>query len=206
MRPLPASWWTSARSTPTRTPIISGGFDNRADFVIGAPGQSLYRWCDVNRLAIAVVDEFRSPWKSSNQKYRWVQNGSMQLKIVAHRKEGFKNPINVQFPFHPPGLSAASSVNIPEGQTEVLLPAERQQRRGGRQMESVRTRVRQRLMARPGSHRKWRRCKSPRPMCSLRCSGATSSRVKAHRSTARSSTTPRSQVRPRHGCSACQQM
>ena len=36
---------------------ISGGFRNRADFVISAPGQSLYRWRDVDRLPIAVVDE-----------------------------------------------------------------------------------------------------------------------------------------------------
>ena len=36
---------------------ISGGFRNRADYLIAEPNQSLYRWKDVDRLAVAVVDE-----------------------------------------------------------------------------------------------------------------------------------------------------
>jgi len=46
----------------------------------------------------------------------------MQLKIVATKKEGWDEGINVQFPFRPPGLGAASSVNIAKGKTEVNYP------------------------------------------------------------------------------------
>lgn len=99
---------------------ITGGFTNRADFVIAAPGQSLYRWCDVNRLAIAVIDELPFSLEIVEPKVPLVRNGSMGLKIVAHKKEGWDEPIQVQFPFRPPGVGAASSVTIPKGQTEVL--------------------------------------------------------------------------------------
>jgi len=46
----------------------------------------------------------------------------MQLKIVAHKKEGWDEAINVTFPFRPPGIGASSSVNIPKGKSEILYP------------------------------------------------------------------------------------
>ena len=101
---------------------ISGGFFNRADFVISGPGQSLYRWRDVNRLAIAVVEELPFRLEIVEPKVPLVRNGSMQLKIVVHRKKGFDAAINVQLPFRPPGVGAASSVNIAKGKNEVLYP------------------------------------------------------------------------------------
>ncbi len=101
---------------------ISGKFKNRADYIISAPGQSLYRWKDVDKLAIAVVDELPFKIEIVEPKVPLVRNGSMQLKIVAHKKEGWDEQINVQFPFRPPGVGAASSVNIPKGKNEVLYP------------------------------------------------------------------------------------
>jgi hypothetical protein len=101
---------------------IRGGFRNRADFIVGSPGQSVYKAVDVDRLAIAVVDEIPFKIELVEPKVPLVRNGEMKLKIKATRKEGFKAAINVQFPFRPPGVSAASSVTIPEGKDEVLYP------------------------------------------------------------------------------------
>jgi len=101
---------------------IRGHFFNRADFLIGEPGQSLYRWKDVDRVAVAVVDEIPFSIEIVEPKAPLVRDGSMQLKIIAHKKEGWDEQINVQLPFRPPGVGAASSVNIPKGQTEVLYP------------------------------------------------------------------------------------
>ncbi len=103
-------------------PAIRGGFFNRAEFIIAAPGQSMYSWRDVDRLAVAVVDELPFKIDLVEPKVPLTQNGSMQLKVVATRKEGFKAPITLQFPFAPPGIGAAPSVTIPEGQNEVLYP------------------------------------------------------------------------------------
>ncbi len=110
-----------ARHSDPNQPI-SGGFYNRADFVIAEPGQSLYRWRDVEKLAVAVIDELPFQIEIVEPKVPLVQNGSMQLKITAKRAEGFDKPITVEFPFRPPGVGAASSVTIPQGQNEVLYP------------------------------------------------------------------------------------
>lgn len=101
---------------------ISGGFRNRADFVISAPGQSLYAWKDVTRLPIAVVDELPFTLEIVQPKVPIVRNGSMSLKVIAHKKEGWDEQITVQFPFRPPGIGATSSVRIPKGKNECLYP------------------------------------------------------------------------------------
>ncbi len=101
---------------------IRGGFRNTADFIVGGPGQSIYKQIEVDRLAIAVVEELPFKLEIVEPKVPLVRNGEMKLKIVAHRKEGFTAPINVQFPFRPPGISAASSVTIPEGKNEINYP------------------------------------------------------------------------------------
>lgn len=101
---------------------IVGGFENTADFIVANPGQSRYKTKDVNRLAIAVVDELPFTIEIVQPKVPLVRDGSMQLKIVATRKEGFNGAINVQLPFRPPGVGAASSVNIPADKNEVLYP------------------------------------------------------------------------------------
>ncbi|MBT4867174.1 MAG: hypothetical protein HON53_18880 [Planctomycetaceae bacterium] len=101
---------------------IVGSFANSADFIRGAPGQSIYKRKAVDRLAIAVVEELPFTLEIIEPKVPLVRNGSMQLKIVVHRKEGFKGAVNVTLPFRPPGLGAASSVNIPAGKNEALYP------------------------------------------------------------------------------------
>ena len=90
--------------------------------IIGAPGQSLYWSTEVERLPIAVIDELPFKLEIVEPKVPIVRDGSMQLKIVAHKKAGWDEQINVQFPFRPPGIGAASSINIPKGQTEALYP------------------------------------------------------------------------------------
>lgn len=101
---------------------VEGHFYNRAEFVVAAPGQSLYRWKDVDRVAIAVVEDLPFKIEIIEPKAPLAQNGSLQLKIVAHREEGFTRPINIILPFLPPGVGSAPSVTIPEGQTECVYP------------------------------------------------------------------------------------
>lgn len=101
---------------------VSGGFENSADMVRGSPGQSIYWSTEVELLPIAVIDELPFKLEIVEPKVPIVRNGSMQLKIVAHKKEGWDEQINVQFPFRPPGIGAASSINIPKGKNEALYP------------------------------------------------------------------------------------
>ncbi len=101
---------------------IKGGYFNRADFVIAAPGQSRYTGKDVRQLPIVVVDELPFSIEIAVPKVPLVRNGRMNLKIVAHKKEGWDEPITIQLPFKPPGVGAASSIKMPKGKSEILYP------------------------------------------------------------------------------------
>lgn len=104
------------------TKKISGRFTNSADMIRGAPGQSIYWTTEVERLAFAVIDELPFTLEIIEPKVPVVRNGSMQLKIVAHKKAGWDEQINVQMPFRPPGIGVASSINIPKGKNEAYYP------------------------------------------------------------------------------------
>jgi hypothetical protein len=101
---------------------IRGGFTNLGSFVLGEPNNADYVTCTVNRLPIAVVNPVPFRLEIVQPKAPIVREGSMSLKIVAHRDEGFTAPIAVQFPFRPPGIGATGEVVIPEGQNEVIYP------------------------------------------------------------------------------------
>jgi len=101
---------------------IRGGYSNIGDFIRGAPGQSVYWTVSVNKIPICVVEEVPFTLEIVQPKVPIVRDGSMNLKIVAHKKEGWDEAISVQLPFRPPGIGAASSVNIPKGQNEVGYP------------------------------------------------------------------------------------
>jgi hypothetical protein len=101
---------------------VRGHFTNHADFLVGPPGQSIYRTRDVDRLAVAVVDEVPFTLQIVQPNAPLVRDGSMQLKVVAKRKEGFTGKIRVEFPFRPPGVAAKSAVEIPEDKSEILYP------------------------------------------------------------------------------------
>lgn len=101
---------------------ITGHFTNKADLVRGGPGQSIYWTKDVKKLAVAVVEKLPYRIEVVQPKVPIVRNGAMQLKVIAHREEGFDEEITLQFPFRPPGISGSSSVKIPKGKSEATYP------------------------------------------------------------------------------------
>mgnify|MGYP003112759244 FL=1 len=100
---------------------ISGVFTNRADLVRVRNNQLLWLK-DVAQIPVVVVEELPFKLDIVEPKAPLTRNGSMQLKVVATRKEGFDEPITLQFPFRPPGVGASSRVTIPKGQNEVFYP------------------------------------------------------------------------------------
>jgi len=80
-------------------------------------------WNQYNqRLATSVTNEAPFTIEIVEPKVPLVRNGSMNLKIVAKRKEGFTAPIAVAMLYNPPGVGSSGSIAIPEGQSEVLIP------------------------------------------------------------------------------------
>lgn len=74
------------------------------------------------RMALAVTEE--APFKIDivQPNVPLVRGGSMNLKVVATRKEGFTSPIAIQMLYNPPGVGSGYSNVIPEGQNEVAIP------------------------------------------------------------------------------------
>lgn len=101
---------------------IKGSYRNTGDFIRGGPGQSIYWQVDVGQIPVCVVDEVPFRLEIIEPKVPIVRNGTMQLKVVAHKKEGWDEQISLQMPFRPPGISATSSINMPKGKNEVFYP------------------------------------------------------------------------------------
>lgn len=75
-----------------------------------------------DRAAVATTNEV--PFKISivQPKVPLVRGGSMQLKIVAERAEGFVDPISIYMLYNPPGVSSSRSIKIAKDQTEAFIP------------------------------------------------------------------------------------
>lgn len=91
-----------------------------ADLVVGQ-NQTIFWKVDQDRAAINVTEELPFTVKIIEPKAPMVQNGSMNLKIVAERKPGFTGPITLYPLFNPPGVSTAGSATIPEKQNETTI-------------------------------------------------------------------------------------
>ncbi len=51
-----------------------------------------------------------------------VRDGSMALKVIAHRKEGYNEPIAVYLLNNPPGIGSSGAISIPAEQSEGIIP------------------------------------------------------------------------------------
>jgi len=99
---------------------VRGAFENFADFVLGPPNNAVYYGAKVDKLAMAVVDPLPFHLEIVQPKAPLARNGSMNLKVVVKRDEGFAQPVTVEFPFRSPGIGAGPNITIPADQTEGL--------------------------------------------------------------------------------------
>ena len=100
---------------------ISGGFRIGIDLLVGNPGQSVYLNHTLKGLAVAVTEEAPFKLQIVEPKVPIVRNGSMTLKVVAERQEGFTAPIALQMVFNPPGVTSQRGVNIPKDKNEAFI-------------------------------------------------------------------------------------
>jgi len=101
-------------------PKIRGRFENVADFVLGPPNNAVYYGARVDQLAVAVIEPLPFRVEIVQPKAMLVRNGSMDLKVVVTRAEGFAGPVTVEFPFRPPGVGAPPSITIAADATTGL--------------------------------------------------------------------------------------
>jgi hypothetical protein len=105
--------------TDPKAPPLAGRWLNNIEFVQGEPNNTPYVVSTQRRFPVAVVEELPFTIDLVPPTVPIVQSGTMNLRVKATRKEGFKAPITVRMLWNPPGISAPGTVAIPEGQTEI---------------------------------------------------------------------------------------
>ena len=74
------------------------------------------------RMAAVVTKEAPFHIDIVQPKVPLVRNGSMQLKVVARRAEGFNEPIALRLLYNPAGVSSSAAIVIPKDKNEALIP------------------------------------------------------------------------------------
>jgi hypothetical protein len=103
---------------------VPSEFSSTAELVLGQNNVPFWTRT-VESLAVAVTEEAPFSIEVIEPKVPLVRNGTMELKVVAHRKPGFTAPIGILLPWNPPGISSKREAVIAEGQNEgtILLNA-----------------------------------------------------------------------------------
>ena len=100
---------------------VASEFTSTAALVLGQNNVIVWSRA-VDRLATAVTEECPYSIEIVEPKVPLVRGGSMDLKVRANRKPGFKSAISIYLPWNPPGVGSAGGVAIPEGQNEASIP------------------------------------------------------------------------------------
>lgn len=99
-----------------------GALRQPTEMVHGNPNRTCWRQSVSDRLPVAVVKPVPVQIELVEPAVPLVQSGRLDLNIKVSRAEGFEGAVRLTFPFHPPGVGAASGVNVPAESNEVCYP------------------------------------------------------------------------------------
>jgi len=98
--------------------MLTGGFVQVVDLIAGT-ADALFTSVEVDRLAIAVVDESPISVSVDEPKTALARGGTISLQVHVERK-GYDEPIDVTFPFLPQWIDGPEKITIPEGHTSAI--------------------------------------------------------------------------------------
>ena len=116
--PVEASTKNDTKSKTTfTTKFTATSLDSK-----GPPNNSVYHPTVVEKLAVGVIEPM--PFSITVQPLAapLVRNGSARVKITAHRDEGFKENIRLQFPYRSAGVGTTHQIVMKADQTEIEYP------------------------------------------------------------------------------------
>ena len=100
---------------------IAGTIDQETPLVLANNNTTYYK-VHTDRIPVAVTKKLPFQVEIVQPKVPIVRKGSMRLKVVAKRDEGFKAPITLRMLYNPTGIGSSSSVQIPADQSEAYYP------------------------------------------------------------------------------------
>jgi hypothetical protein len=99
----------------------AGKLDQRTMLVRGQNNVDVWGH-NADRMALVVAEKIPYSIEIVQPKAPLVRSGSLNLKVVAKRAEGFKDPISLRLLYNPPGVASSGSIVIPEGKDEAIIP------------------------------------------------------------------------------------
>ena len=110
----------ACRKTDGDTPLLAQ-FSQRNWLIRGQNNRDMWNYMG-DRPAVAVTQAAPFTIEIVEPKAPLVQRGTKNLKIVAHRREGFEEAIQVRLLYHSPGVSSNRSLRIKQKENEVEIP------------------------------------------------------------------------------------
>ena len=110
----------TAKLSDKETPILSP-FRQKTWLVRGRNNVDVWNHY-TDRAAVTVTKKLPFDVRLVQPKAPLVQGGSMEMKVVATREEGFDKSIGVRTLYNPPGVSTNQSRSITKDKTEALVP------------------------------------------------------------------------------------
>jgi len=100
---------------------VAGHLDQRTMLVRGQNNVDVWGH-NADRMATVVCEAIPYSIDLVPPKAPLVRNGSLVLKVVATRAEGFKDPISLRLLYNPPGVASSGYITIPENETQAAIP------------------------------------------------------------------------------------
>ncbi len=108
------------KSTDPNLPL-EGHLRQRTMLVRGNNNRDVYGH-DADRMAVAIAEEIPFSIEIVPPTAPLVRDGSIDLKVIAKRAEGFTAPILITMLYNPSGVGSSGSISIAEGQSEGIIP------------------------------------------------------------------------------------
>jgi hypothetical protein len=108
------------RPADANLPIV-GQLEQRTMLVRGQNNVDVWGHT-ADRMAAAVTDAVPLEIEIVQPQAPIARQGSMQLKVVAKRQDGFAQPIAMRLLYAPPGIAASGSISIPGDKNEGEIP------------------------------------------------------------------------------------
>ena len=105
---------------PTETgKAVQSRFIHDVEFVAG-PNNTYYYATREDQLYVSVCESAPFSIRIEEPRAPLVQYGALDLKIIAERREGFNEPINVKMMWNPPGVGSLPDITIPKGSNSAI--------------------------------------------------------------------------------------
>ncbi|MBW8884570.1 MAG: peptidase, partial [Planctomycetia bacterium] len=133
MQEIPVLFHTDADASPAGALVgitgrasdpklnVVGRLDQRTMLVRGQNNVDVWGH-NADRMATVIAEAIPYSLDLVPPKTPLVRGGTMNLKVIAKRAEGFKDPISLRLLYNPAGTASSGFVSIPEGQSEAVIP------------------------------------------------------------------------------------